>query len=1011
MKAVILSCLICCWLVVCLPVFAQPGKIDSLEKVLATTRPDTNRVIILNKLSGQYRSWTSNLDQSKALALEGLQLAKKINFLQGIGTSYTCLGNYYYKLNQTQPALNNFRKALHYYNQAHDEKGIGVSYSNLAMIYEDTGNYTQALEFYLKSLKIAEARNDPEAQGLIYSYLGVMLQNQKKYKQSLGYNFKAIKLLGAVNNLPSKAYALNCIGNTYREWHQYQQAVNYLQQAQEIFDTFKIARGQVGSYNNLGLVNYSLKQYDQAYAYHQKALAISEPNQFNNSTIVALHGMGAVLLQKKQANAAIPLYQKSLKIASEHHLVLDKLDAYKGLTEAYAQNQNYAAAFAMQTKASALKDSIFNDQNTHEIAQLQANYQVEKKQAEIELLKKDQQREDLIRNISLAGLLAALLFGALLYSRQRLKIKQDKLLVAKSKELASKNKELAGKNAQLEALAQVLELQAQELEQQTLKLQELDQVKSTFFANISHEFRTPLTIILGSLSDKIVQLRHQPPPVNLTLEEKEVRAIHRNAQRLLELINQLLDLSKLESGQLTLQPQAGDLMQFFRMLAGSFSSLAEFRRIKFDFILPETPAFFRFDADKLEKIFSNLLSNAFKFSPDGGEIQLKVELFAVVPGGEWLIRGLVQDTGPGIAPEQLDKVFERFYQGSQKYTSDQQGTGIGLALVKELVALHGGKVWAENSPAAGARFIVQLPLLEAPVQELAPFSLNLAPELNLAAASAKIEIDIAPELAAAAVTQPEKPVLLIVEDNLDLRSYIRKHLENAYTVLESENGSLGLQKAVSQVPDLIISDLMMPEMDGMALCHHVKTDERTSHIPVILLTALATPESKLQGLETGADDYLTKPFNPQELQIRVRNLVESRRKLRERFGKEIWVKPQEITVSSVDEKFLEKAIKVVEENLSDSDFGAEEFSREIGMSRMQLHRKLTALTGQSTSDFLRSMRLKRAAQLLQARAGNVSEVAFEVGFNSLSYFSKCFKEQFQVQPNEYLAQQEKSALA
>jgi DNA-binding response OmpR family regulator len=382
---------------------------------------------------------------------------------------------------------------------------------------------------------------------------------------------------------------------------------------------------------------------------------------------------------------------------------------------------------------------------------------------------------------------------------------------------------------------------------------------------------------------------------------------------------------------------------------------------------------------------------------------LKAELIQTGANAH-LLQICVQDSGPGISPEHTGQVFERFYQGDQ-CCSDEQGTGIGLALVKELVDLQGGRIWVESEKGKGASFILQLPYMPAEIQ---PFTIDSDKQ----AEAVWIQNQPGDDLLASkpvqatepiSVTNEDKPHILLVDDNQDMRHYLRQHLQEKYQVIESENGLKGLEKAFETIPDLIVSDWMMPGLSGIALCERLKSDTRTSHIPVILLTALATDEGKLKGLETGADDYLTKPFDSRELNLRIRNLIESRRKLRERFSRELNLEPASISVTSTDEKFLQRVMKAVEENMSNCEFSMEDFGSEVGLSRMQLHRKLKALTGKAPGDFLKYIRLKRAAQLLEMQAGNVSEIAYQVGFNNLSYFSKCFKEQFGKTPNEYIS--------
>jgi DNA-binding response OmpR family regulator/nitrogen-specific signal transduction histidine kinase len=557
--------------------------------------------------------------------------------------------------------------------------------------------------------------------------------------------------------------------------------------------------------------------------------------------------------------------------------------------------------------------------------------------------------------------------------------------------------------AQNERLGQ----QAEELAMQTEKLKELDEVKSRFFANISHEFRTPLTLILNPLLDKLAVLRREPATAGVTVRAGELEVMSRNAQRLLQLINQLLDLSKIESGRMPLALQPGDLKGLLKVVFASFSSLAEHHRIRLTLQLPDEPLRRQYDEDKLEKVLYNLLSNAFKFTSEGGEVLLQAATApdaarSLVPA----VQITVRDNGRGMTADERERVFDRFYQGKRHY-ADAQGTGIGLALTRELVELHGGQIRVESRPGEGSCFTVTLPLLAVAdgttvTALVATGEVPAATEADEASDTSQNGRDA--EETALLPAGEERPLVLLVEDNDDLRAYMRNHLSGTYRVLESGNGAQGLAMALDLMPDLVISDWMMPEMDGIELCERMKTDARTSHVPVILLTALTAGDAKRKGLETGADEYLTKPFDPAELLLRMGNLLENRRRQRDYFRREIRLEPTQTVVASADEKFLRRLMQIVEERMGDSDFSVEEFSREAGLSRVHLHRKLKALTDQAPGDFVRMMRLKRAAQLLDARAGNIAEIAYQVGFNNLSYFSKCFREQFGVLPNEYIKQ-------
>ncbi|CAN5764217.1 two-component regulator propeller domain-containing protein [soil metagenome] len=553
-----------------------------------------------------------------------------------------------------------------------------------------------------------------------------------------------------------------------------------------------------------------------------------------------------------------------------------------------------------------------------------------------------------------------------------------------------------------ERLKNDLKLQRLEAE----KLHELDQLRSRFFANISHEFRTPLTLILGPLEKLLANPEEEG-------KHPLFRMMQRNAGRLLQMIHQLLDLSKLEAGSLQLDAKPGNLTQFLRTLAASFSSLAESQHIAFRAHFPQKDVLAPYDADKLEKIVVNLLANAFKFTPDGGSVSLQVDLPEEGEEKTGVLEIMVADSGIGMEQDQLEKIFDRFYQADASPTREREGTGIGLALTKELVELHKGTIEVDSQVGQGTRFLVRLPLPtvqvaeqlpeEAPLALSAIASLSGRPAAVLPApASAQ---DQAPSFAQDENPHPEKPVLLIVEDNKDLSGYMAGLFQLTHQVIEAGNGEQGLQQAFATVPDLVISDVMMPVMDGITLCQKLKTDERTSHIPVILLTAKAGEESKLEGLETGADDYLTKPFRATELQLRVKNLIEGRRRLRERFSRHVILQPADVAITSADEKFLQKVLAVVEANLAEADFSAEAFERAVGMSHVQFYRKMKALTDQAPGEFLRNFRLQRAAALLTGHHGNVTEVAYAVGFNSLAYFTRCFKQFYGQSPTEYLAAQ------
>jgi signal transduction histidine kinase/ligand-binding sensor domain-containing protein/DNA-binding response OmpR family regulator len=527
------------------------------------------------------------------------------------------------------------------------------------------------------------------------------------------------------------------------------------------------------------------------------------------------------------------------------------------------------------------------------------------------------------------------------------------------------------------------------------KYRELDSMKTRFFANISHELRTPLMLILG-------------PSEQLAAEIQEKRLGHKvdliqaNARRLLRLINQLLDISRLESGKMKLRVGLADIVPFTETITMSMKSLAERKRIALEFHSDEERIAVYFERDRSEKILINLLSNAIKFTPAGGDVRVSVSLRS--KEGKETVAIEVKDTGIGIPSDQLPHIFDRFYQVDSTNTREHEGTGIGLALVKELVDLHRGFIDVTSEPGKGSTFTVHFLLgqshisaeeIVSDIDEKSSYRyFDNEPRVHVFD-----EVDYSPVLSPTESNQDET-IILIVEDHPAVRAYMREHLETLYTIIEAKNGTEGFAKAVEHIPDLIISDVMMPGISGYELCGQLKEDERTSHIPVVLLTAKAGLQDKIEGLETGADDYIIKPFESNELIARIKNIIENRRRIREKFSGTIFLKPREVAVSSVDRLFLGKILGIVEEYISDAEFSVEMLAREAAMSHSQLHRKLKALTNQSASQFIRSVRMQRALELLGKNTGNISEIAYQVGYEDPGYFTRSFRQFFGFLPSE-----------
>ena len=531
-------------------------------------------------------------------------------------------------------------------------------------------------------------------------------------------------------------------------------------------------------------------------------------------------------------------------------------------------------------------------------------------------------------------------------------------------------------------------------QREALRIKELDRVKNQFFTNITHEFRTPLTVIMG-MND------------NIKGHPKERGLIQRNAKNLLRLINQLLDLSKLEAGHLSLDYTHGNVVNYLQYLTESFYSLATDKNIRLTFYSEEQQIFMDYDEEKLQHIVYNLLSNAIKFTEEEGKVIFHV-LKTEKEGQAWL-KMKIKDTGQGIEADKLPYIFDRFYQANQedKFRSDENikgnptGTGIGLALTKELVELMQGNISVKSKVAKGTEFIIDLPIKRE--------HQTLIGSSNKVISTIPNKETVPPEtgnsLNASTISKNDAPELLIIEDNKDVRIYIQTLLEKDYKIRIARNGAEGIQQAIEHIPDIIISDVMMPKKDGFEVCAALKQDERTSHIPIILLTAKATHEAKIQGLRFGADAYLTKPFQKDELLIRLEKLVEIRRQLQAHYSDQETSKKvkalQAFSPLNTEDLFLQKLHDIVHSQLDNYEFKPNDLAKAALLSPTQLYRKLKALTGKTPSQFIRSIRLKKGKELLLNSDRNISEIAYDVGFADPNYFSRMFQKEFGKSPREF----------
>ncbi|GGA82025.1 hybrid sensor histidine kinase/response regulator transcription factor [Puia dinghuensis] len=517
------------------------------------------------------------------------------------------------------------------------------------------------------------------------------------------------------------------------------------------------------------------------------------------------------------------------------------------------------------------------------------------------------------------------------------------------------------------------------------RAQELDRMKLKFLTNLSHEFRTPISLIMGPVNELLSEQQGKRSSDKLYM-------IRRNARRLLNLVNQLLDFRKMEVQELSLLLTEGELVAFVKDTVHSFTDLSGRKHIQLNFTSNIPSLHVLFDHDKMERILFNLLSNAFKFTLEEGSISVLMDApDEPDEAGKKRIAIRVIDTGIGIPPDKLQQIFDRFFQHASGDAILNQGTGIGLSITKEFVRLHGGTIEVESEPDHGSVFTICLPLQVVTDRQTA---ISSRPQTEQETPTANEEPAVISEM----------PTVLLVEDNEDFRFYLKDNLRQNYRIIEAANGNEGWQKALAAHPQLIVSDISMPHMDGILLSKKLKADKRTSHIPIILLTALTGDAQQLEGLETGANDYITKPFNFEVLHAKMRSLLELGRNLKSAYTRQIKVLQPEVRVQTEEERLMQAIVRCLEENIASPELSVEFLSRQVGMSRSSLYSKMLEITGETPVEYIRSFKLAKAAQLLEKSDLSIAEIAYQTGFSSPNYFARTFKVKFNIQPSEYIAQ-------
>lgn len=831
-------------------------------------------------------------------------------------------------LKDSEIELNNL---LHYKKENKYYKNIEYVYYLLGQTNVNKGFNKTAIENLLLADKmlVENKSTDYLMRITIHNTIVTLYCNLKSFDKAREYNDKALEI---AKKSESEESVMNV--NLYRGFLE-NSAKNYSVAKEKLLKAhYYYSDKNNGMYKSvsalvLGKVFVSLKDNQKALYFSDIAIGFFSKNNRNSEYARALAnraranvGLGALSAAKTDIDQAKSL----LKNENNSKDYLEVLDAE---IEYFKKTNNINDAIKSINIKDSLKLAIDAKTNLSSLNEVEAKYQTQQQKQQIQLLSTQNElsKKQKYIYIALLGLLA--LIGGSLFYGYRNKIKTAE------------------------------------------KLNELNELKSRFFANISHEFRTPLTLIKSPVQSLQSEITNESQKVKLDLIDK-------NSNRMLDLVDQLLELSKLDSGKLQLILKEGNIATFLNSLVDSFTFQAKEKKLSFTSNIEKNIENHHFDKDVLEKIATNLLSNAIKYTTANE----KITFDSKIENNQ--LQLVVSNSGSEIKKEELSKLFERFYQKKENH----QGVGIGLALVKELVELYKGTI-ATDVENGVLSFAVSLPLEKANENAIVVAKNE---------STSKEEQDYFVPLND---NENELPILLLVDDNQDIRTILKDIFKENYQILEAEDGEQALKIAKKEIPDCIISDVMMPKMDGFEFTKSIKNNELTSFIPVVLLTARTTDEAHLEGLKSTADAYLTKPFNNEIVKETVNQLIAERKKLHLRYSQELVLRPVDIVINSVDEKFIEKLQVILDKELSNSEFSSEDFASSVGMSRMQLHRKLKSLLGVSATEFLRNERLKVAVELLKKGNGNISDVAYAVGFNDVSYFSKCFKEVYKCTPSEF----------
>jgi len=819
----------------------------------------------------------------------------------------------FYKLNKPDTAVVLSQKALEinaeYGDQMVEADGLG----KIAEAYSYLAAYDSSVVYYMRAIKISEKLGNKRKMSSFYNGIGIVFYQLGDFKKSISYMKQAARLQLDLGEMVYYATITCNVAGVMNMNGQHQEAMVLLHNAEKRLKTSGNKGVLANLYNTIGSVyQHGFKNIDSAEYYYNKNISLINKPGLEAFSLAAYRNVGEIYLQKKKYELAETNFKTALTLSLELKRRTERAIIYGSLSDLYAATNRYQEAYEYKKQQSALHDSVFNEEKQAMAQRLETQYQTEKKDIRIReqdlTIQKEQNQRNKIIFISVVAILLLMAIAFYFWTKKRSK-------------------------------------------------EELEKAKSRLFQNIVHEIRTPLTLITGPLA--LLKKEHETEK-----NKQQFVSIEQNAEKLVNLVNELLLTSKLEKGELEMHYAVGDVELFTRQTVEHLQNMAQEHNVRLQFMAPGTKTVRAFAATAYEKIVINLVSNAIKYNRPGGEVKVTLQL------DEATIELKVQDNGTGMDRKTKEKMFDRFYRSDQQ--KNKPGFGIGLSVVAELVQQLKGTIDVQSEPGLGTSIQVNLPQV----------NINKGEAIN----------------------ETSEEWVLIVEDDAEIYAFIQQVLNGVGIVTQrAMNGALGFEQALQYLPDLVITDVMMPVEDGISMTTRLKNHELTSHIPVLMLSARAAVSSRLEGMQSGADMYLSKPFHPDELLLLVQNIRKTIRQNQTRFAGAL--KAAEKTYLerlSAGDEYLKKIVQVMETHLDDSSFSVNELADVMCISRSQLHRKITALTGFSTTHFIRIIRLEKAKDLLQRHAGNVTEVAYQCGFSSQSYFTKSFTEHFGMSPSECL---------